>query len=76
MIWYEMHDPKIPPIKMYCPVCQKESFLGKREKNQLFIEHCDDCKATYTWQPNEELPTALLDSIKKHKYCGCGNCKK
>jgi hypothetical protein len=74
MIWYEMEDPNHPLIKMYCPVCRKDCYLGKRAKDELFIEHCDECKATYTWAPNEENPSSQLDVTKKSKKCDCGNC--
>ena len=75
-MWYEPVDPKNPLIKMYCPVCKKDRFLGQRTKNQLFIEHCADCMAMYTWQPNEEKPTVVLDVDTRHKKCGCGTCQK
>jgi uncharacterized protein YbaR (Trm112 family) len=75
-LWYEVNEPKTPLIRMYCPVCKHESLLGKRERNHLFFEHCNDCKAVYTWQPNEDTPSVLLDSDIRHKHCGCDRCKQ
>jgi ribosomal protein L37AE/L43A len=56
-----------------CPVCK--SLLGYRYPKQPFVEYCDDCRATYTWEPDTTLPRALLDVIKKSKQCGCSGCK-
>jgi len=75
-LWYEVNEPKVPLVKVYCPVCKKDGLLGRREKNCLFMEHCDDCKAIYTWQPHEDIPTVILDSTLRHKHCGCGGCRK
>jgi hypothetical protein len=56
-----------------CPVCKSD--LGYRNKDQSFMEHCEDCKATYTWKLDDKLPTAVLDSAKKKsKHCDCGRC--
>lgn len=56
-----------------CPVCK--SLLGYRYKGDPFMDHCDECRATYTWEPNIKLPSALLDVIKNSKICTCASCK-
>jgi hypothetical protein len=71
--WYN----KIPKYEtreqVKCPVCK--SVLGYRSHGESFMEHCDDCKATYTWKLDDTTPTVSLDCYKKKsKRCGCGRC--
>ena len=55
--------------KLYCPVCK--IFLGERDKDDLFSEHCNECRSTFTWMPRKKKPKALLDR-KKPQECNCG----
>ena len=55
-----------------CPVCK--GVLGYRNQSESFMEHCDECKATFTWKVDDKTPSAILDSNKKSKRCDCGSC--
>jgi len=64
-----------PKTPVNCPVCK--TLLGYRlYKDEVYSEHCEDCKATFTWIKQDELPKAKLDcdKIKKSKQCDCGRC--
>ena len=54
-----------------CPVCK--SRLGAREKNELFIGHCEECHASFIWRKNSKKPESKLD-VDQPKRCGCQNC--
>lgn len=69
--WYQRLAPK-ERQKMSCPVCK--ALLGYRDKNQPFMEHCEECKATFTWKCDDSIPIAHLDCAKKSKRCTCGRC--
>jgi hypothetical protein len=56
-----------------CPVCKTP--LGCSYDDEMFIGHCGECLAEFTWYPHEEVPSAQLDSSKRHKHCGCGVCQ-
>lgn len=56
-----------------CPVCK--SRLGYRNNQNIFVEHCDDCKATYTYNPGKNRPTVIMDNCSKGKHCDCGRCE-
>lgn len=56
---------------LWCPVCRV--LLGTRDKNDTFMSHCDECKATFIWSPKAKKPTAQLDG-KKSKVCKCSSC--
>jgi hypothetical protein len=70
---YPYYETKKQTTPVKCPVCRKS--LGRRVIDELYKEHCEDCKATYTFYPNVEVPTAELD-CKEVKKCGCGRCEK
>lgn len=57
--------------RLFCPVC--DAHLGDRAKNELFMGHCDECKASFIWKPNAKKPESSLDKDKP-KVCGCKNC--
>ena len=64
----EVHSGLIPTK---CPVCPSK--FGGRNPEITFAAHCEECKATYTWHPGQDKPTALLDKYKSQR-CGCGSC--
>lgn len=68
--WSSAEKP-ISKIIVHCPVCAHR--LGFRFMEDAFSSHCAECMATYTYLPNNTLPTALLD-IKEKKTCHCENC--
>lgn len=57
-----------------CPVCR--AILGKRDKTTIFMAHCEECRATFTWRSGETKPTVVMDKdIKKvHRYCDKNGC--
>lgn len=57
--------------RLYCPVC--DTWLGDRDKTELFIGHCEECHASFIWRKNSKKPEAQLDKPKP-KNCGCGGC--
>lgn len=65
-------EAKLNPVK--CPVCP--AILGKRNKNIIFAVHCEECRATFTWQPLAIKPTVIMDKdIKKGPlYCDKSIC--
>lgn len=54
-----------------CPVCH--AILGKRDKDTIFIAHCEECKATFHWKPWTVKPSVTMDKDIPVK-CGCGGC--
>jgi hypothetical protein len=58
------------PVK--CPVCNQT--LGSKADDEMFIGHCDECKATFTWYPGTEKPHAELDKLPSNK-CDCPRCR-
>lgn len=69
--FYNKLDPKDSQL-MNCPVCKAR--LGYRQNGHPFMEHCEECKATFTWKMDNDLPKAKLDSLRKGKRCDCGRC--
>jgi hypothetical protein len=69
--WFQKMESKQQEL-MKCPVCKAK--LGYREKGHPFMEHCEECKTTFTWKMDEEPPKARLDSVKRLKGCDCGRC--
>lgn len=65
-------EPKTEPAQ--CPVCK--TILGKRNCDIIFMAHCEECRATFTWRPLEKEPTVILDKdIKKiQRYCDKNGC--
>lgn len=65
-------DSNIEPAQ--CPVCK--AILGKRDKSTIFIAHCEECRATFTWRMSETKPTVMMDKdVKKHRrYCDKDGC--
>ncbi len=59
--------------KVSCPVCK--SYLGDRYRDEIFVGHCKECRATFTYKPKKTVPTALLDKDRK-EGCGCGTCDR
>ena len=57
--------------KLLCPVCKAS--LGDRFKHELYISHCDECKAVFIWKAGVKKPESHVDSEKK-EGCGCGGC--
>lgn len=57
-----------------CPVCR--AILGKRDKDIIFMAHCEECRATFTWRPGEDKPTGVMNKdIKKVRhYCDKNGC--
>jgi hypothetical protein len=59
--------------RLYCPVCN--TWLGDRDKDELFIGHCKECHAGFTWKPKLKKPIASLDRDIPVR-CGCGTCQR
>ena len=59
--------------RLYCPVCNL--WLGDRTKHELFIAHCEECKATFIWRHNSKKPESQMDKDKPVR-CGCGGCTR
>lgn len=57
-----------------CPVCK--AILGKRNCDIIFIAHCEECRATFTWRPLGTIPNVTLDKdIKRvQRYCDKYGC--
>lgn len=55
-----------------CPVCK--SILGKRDLEEYFIAHCDECQTTFHYKSNQRKPTSILDKTERKK-CHCESCK-
>lgn len=68
----------VPPEEhsIYCPVCN--TLLGTKHTITVKSFHCNDCKATYWFYPNDsKKPKAVLDKeLNKKKGCGCGRCNR
>lgn len=58
--------------RLFCPVCN--THLGDRFKDELFVGHCAECKASFIWKMKVSKPEARLDPPPS-KRCTCGNCK-
>lgn len=68
--WFQKIPKKMEIVK--CPVCSVK--LGTREPNRPFMEHCEECKATYTWNVDNPKPSVKMD-VKPIKGCECQNCR-
>jgi hypothetical protein len=71
--WYQKLPKYETREQVKCPVCK--SILGYRNIGESFMEHCEECKATFTWKLADKVPSVLMDSDKKKsKKCTCNNC--
>lgn len=71
MPWNKQYKHDEP---VFCPVCKTK--LGQRKLDVIYRVHCEECKATFTWEPGSTLPNAMIDStIRKPDICGCPSCK-
>lgn len=65
-------EESIKKTVVKCPVCKK--ILGYRLPDELFVEYCEECKANFTFYPNDPMPTAELNKVKP-KGCECASCR-
>lgn len=75
MVYYEEWFQKLESLNrnlVKCPVCSSK--LGYRTGSNAFVEHCDECKATYVFNIGCDKPSVRMDSCLKCKKCDCGRC--
>jgi hypothetical protein len=74
-MWWEQNfekttKPLVPVKRAKCPVCKTNFGLIKQGD---FVEfHCDECRATFLFEPGKKLPSAKMDSAVKS--CHCFSC--
>lgn len=58
-----------------CPVCK--AILGKRNCDTIFMAHCEECRAVFTWKPREDSPIVVMDKDIKRTiiYCDKNGCR-
>lgn len=75
MNWWEARSSLKPLVAIRyakCPVCRAS--FGRAPKMELVSFHCDECQATYTFEPGQDKPTAKLDSAMR-RSCHCSVCQ-
>lgn len=65
-------DSRFESVK--CPVCRV--VFGRRDKETIYLAHCEECKATFYWKPWAKAPSVTMDkdAVKKHRYCDRNGC--
>lgn len=65
-------NPRFVPVA--CPVCR--TALGRRDNESIYSAHCEECRATFYWKPNNEKPSVIMDKDvqKVRRYCDKDGC--
>ena len=70
-MWYEKELKPLVPVRVArCPVCKTR--FGFVQQGGFAKFHCDDCRASYEFEPGMKQPKAVLDTIDHTCHCvGC-----
>jgi uncharacterized protein YbaR (Trm112 family) len=72
--WGYNEEESVVKSTVVCPVCK--AIIDYRYKNEPASAYCNECKTTFVYVADNEIPVMARPdaSIKKKTSCGCGRC--